>query len=948
VSARTRLLIVLGLLAIGALLPATAQADFGFAPGSVSVTARNLDGTLDTQAGSHPGSFQISLGLNEEGGKSVGGALRNLLVELPPGLVGNLASMPRCTTAQFEGATPGCPGSSQVGIVQANATGLGEVVDPVYNVEPPPGVAAELGFSVFNFVPLQFASVRSEDGYGVSVLAPNIPLELKQVTETIWGTPADAIHDPDRVCGDVVGRGHVQGCAADVPHVPFLTLPTSCGPLEVTVKGDSDLNPGVYVSERLPMLDDAGQVASLQGCESVPFEPTFSAVPTTRLAQNPSGLDFELNLPNKGLLDENGISESVPRETKVALPEGMTVNPAFAEGVGVCSPGQYAAEQIDTKPGQGCPEASKIGSVLAKTPLLEEAIEGSVFLAAPYENQFDSLVALYLVARAPGRGILVKQAGQIEFDQATGQITADFDGLPPVPYSSFNLHFREGGRAPLATPAACGDYVTHGAFTPFSAATAFERLAGFKIERGSDGGACPSGGTPPFHPGLTAGSINNAAGAYSPFNVKLSRTDAEQEITHFSIKLPPGVTGKLAGIPYCSDAAIAAAKSRERQPHGGQEELDHPSCPAASQIGSTKVGAGVGQVLTYVPGKVYLAGPYNGSNLSIVAITAAKAGPFDLGTVVVREALRVNPETAEVFIDAAGSDPLPHIVNGIPVDLRDIRVYVDRPDFVLNPTNCEPTSTASTVLGSGTDFASEADDQPVTVSTRFQAADCASLGFKPRLKLQLLGKKTHRGALPAFKATLRARPGDASIGRAQVTLPPSEYLEQGHLNDVCPKSVWTQGAVPGERCPAKSVYGHARAITPLLSEPLEGPVYLRTGYGTKLPEMVAALNGQEINIDVVGIIDAVHKKGSEVSRIRTTFKAVPDAPVSSFVLSLKGAKKGLLVNSTNVCKGTHRAKANFTGQNGRVDKFAPKLIASGCKKHRRHHKRHAAHRRGAR
>jgi hypothetical protein len=462
-----------------------------------------------------------------------------------------------------------------------------------------------------------------------------------------------------------------------------------------------------------------------------------------------------------------------------------------------------------------------------------------------------------------------------------------------------------------------------GRFTPFSAAgdsEAKEATASFEVTVGPGGGACPTAGAPPFNPGLIAGSLNNAAGRYSPFNVRIFRTDAEQEITRFSIKLPPGVTGKLAGVPFCSDLAIAAAHARERQPRGGQEEIDNPSCPQASEIGRTLVGAGVGTSLAYVPGKIYLAGPYNGNSLSIVAITAAKAGPFDLGTVVVREGLEVNPETAEVFVDATGSDPLPHIINGIPVHVRDIRAYVDRANFVLNPTNCERMSTAATVLGSGTDFSSEADDQPVTVTSPFQAADCASLKFKPKLAISLKGG-TRRNTHPALKAVVTYPKGNnANIESAQVTLPHSEFLENAHIKTICTRVQFKAGKVPGEMCPAASIYGRARATTPLLDEPLSGPVYLRSS-SHPLPDLVVALNSGRINIDLVGRIDSVN------GRIRNTFEALPDAPVSKFVLEMQGGKKGLLVNSTNICRGKHRAKLAFTGHNGKVLRTNPAVKA---------------------
>jgi hypothetical protein len=401
----------------------------------------------------------------------------------------------------------------------------------------------------------------------------------------------------------------------------------------------------------------------------------------------------------------------------------------------------------------------------------------------------------------------------------------------------------------------------------------------------------------------------------------LFRNDGEQEFTNFSIKLPPGVTGKLTGVPYCSDAAIAAADGRT-----GAQEIASPSCPAASRVGRTLVGAGAGSVLTYVPGQVYLAGPYHGSNISIVSISPAKVGPFDLGNVIVREALKIDRRTAEVFVDPTGSDPLPHIIDGVTTHLRDIRVYVDRPEFVLNPTSCDPTSTASTVLGSGLDFASPADDQPVTVTTRFQAANCANLPFEPKLDLSVSGQMK-RAKNPKFKAVLTMNPGEANIEKAQVTLPSSEFLDNAHIGTIC-----TRVQYAAERCPAESVYGKARAYTPILAQPLEGPVYLRSSEH-QLPDLVAKLANAQVTIDLVGRVDSVGK-----GQIRNTFEAVPDAPVSKFVLEMAGGKKGLLENSKNLCRGKRRGIARFDGQNGKIHDFNPVVRAIGCK-HKRAPKR---------
>jgi len=923
-----RLLIALAAFTLMLVTPAAAQAAFGFQPGSVRVSAFNKDGSPDLQAGSHPYEFVVHFDFKTEAsGLTEGGQPRDIIVDLPPGFVGNPRAIPTCPRRDLQGLIPKCPGDTQVGVLDATLPGLGgEITTAVFNLTPPPGEATRLGFGLFNNNVFQGASVRTEQGYGLEIGSFNLPVEASSVTETIWGVPPDPGHDPKREC-QKPEYGVELGCSSSTTPGVYLTMPSECNaPLNASLRADSLLDPGVFAKASTQSVDGAGNPSAQGGCDAVPFAPTISSQPTTKLAENPSGLDFELKLPNQGLNSPGTVAETEPKKAVVALPEGVTVNPSFAEGIVTCSEAQYKAEQIESKAGENCPEASKLGSVHILSPLLEEPVEGSLYLASPYENPFGSLTALYMVARAPERGVFVKQAGKIEMNEKTGQITTTFDNLPPIPFSSFKLHFREGARAPLATPQSCGEYQTVAKLTPFSAssdAEAIERTGSFQIEHGAEGGACPSGGLPPFHPGLIAGSINNAAGRFSPFNVRLFRTDSEQEITHFSIKLPPGVVGKLAGIPFCPDAAIEAARARTGI-HGGQEELERPSCPQASEIGHSLVGAGVGQALAYAPGKLYLAGSYHGSAISLVAITAAKVGPFDLGTVVLRYAFRVDPETGEVFIDATGSDPIPHIIKGVPVHARDVRAYTDRPEFVLNPTSCKRTSTASTLLGSGLDFSSEADDRPVTVSTPYQAADCAALPFKPRLSLKLKGG-TKRGSYPALRANLNMNGfGEAGIKRTEVVLPSSEFIANAHFNTICTRVVFKQGNHPGEMCPAGSIYGYAKAVTPILSAPLEGPVFLRSSEH-QLPDVVASLHNGEIDVVLDGKVDSV--KG----RLRTTFESTPDAPVSSVAISLLGGKKGLFENSTNLCANPHKAEANFTGQNGKESDLKPLVKPLGCK-----------------
>lgn len=908
-------------------------------------------GAAAIQASSHPFQFTTTVQFNAGRFQRQPNAApiyeppalpRNLRFPLPAGLIGNVQGLPQCPMATFLATFNGvnkCPASSAVGVAsvtisEPNILKYGRLAVPVFNLPPAHGEPARFGFAPAVPVVIDTA-VDPDNAYRIVASVSNNTqfAQLFSATTTFWGTPGDPRHDNARGWNCVYGLTSAP-CERppNLGEAAFLREPISCStPLDFHAQVEPWNVPLGSV------VDEAESTQpNMVGCNQVPFDPAVNAAPTSKLASNPSGLDFRLDMPNAGLLNKEAIAEGQAKKVEVTLPEGMTVNPSQGEGLVGCSPQEYARETASSLPGDGCPEASKIGTVQIATPLLEEEAHGALYVATPFDNPSHSLLALYLVAKVPDRGAVIKQAGTVKPDPVTGQLTTTFDNLPQVPFSSFDLHFKEGGRSPLVTPPACGRYDVVARFTPWSAenpdnptpAEVTTRTSSFKVERGVDGGACPSGGTPPFHPGLLAGTVNNAAGRFSPFNLRLTRKDGEQEFTNFSIKLPPGVVGKLAAIPFCSDAAIAAAKARTG-PNGGQEELDHPSCPAASQVGHTLVGAGVGASLTYVPGKVYLAGPYHGSPLSVVAITAAKVGPFDLGTVVIREALRINPETAEVFIDATGSDPIPHIIQGIPVHARDIRVYVDRDEFVLNPTSCERTSTASTVLGSGLDFGSAADDVPVTVTSPFQAADCANLGFKPRLQLKLKGKTT-RGGNPALRAVLRPRHGDANAARISVALPHSEFLDQGHIRTVCTRVQFKAGAGNGAECPKGAIYGHAKVWTPLFDKPLEGPVFLRSSEHP-LPDLVLAMHGL-VDIDAVARID------SAGGGIRNTFDFVPDAPVTKVVLSMQGGKKGLLENSTDICRGRHQATVKMKGHNGRLHNFLAPLKPRCPRKHARSHR----------
>jgi hypothetical protein len=918
-----RLTLLLSLATAALLVSASpALADFGLS--GLNVRFEEQDGSFASRAGSHPYAMKTELTFNTRPDEELEKALSIPGFEIPDGdpkdisaleplgLVARPGAVKTCSTAAFFASGAPCPQASQVGIAES-VIGIPPTPDtqPVYSLAPPPGVLIRLGFKAISIVPVVIDVGLSEEApYHGEVHISNTPNvdPVYGSTVTLWGVPADKRHDGERF-----GTGSVKD--TDNPE-PFLTLPRACtGPLDTTF--DITSWEGASASKTVPTEE------GMSGCEALPFAPTISAVPTSKAANSPTGLDFGLDLADESIkTNAEGQASSDIRKLVVTLPEGFTTNPAIAEGLAVCTTEQLANEKLDTEPGEGCPQASKIGTVEAESPLVDEPIKGNVYIAEPYKNEFGTLLAFYFVVRNRKLGIIARQAAKVEPNPITGQLVTTTEEMPQLPLSHVRLHFREGARSPLATPPRCGKYSVDAVITPWSGGPPVPTSETFEILSGADNSACPSGGTPPFHPRLEAGTVNNAAGTYSPFNLRLSRTDSEQEFTHFSIKLPPGLTGKLAGLGTCSDADIAKAANPDRT---GAEEEASPSCPQSSLVGHLNVGAGVGPALTYAPGKIYLAGPYHGAKLSLVAIAIAKVGPFDLGTVVQRLALKVNPETAEIFADATGSDPIPHIIKGILVHARDIRTYTDRPNFILNPTSCKRTSVASTVLGSGTIFGSEADDQPFTATTPFQAASCASLGFKPNLSIQLKGG-TKRGKNPALKAVVTYPKGAyANIATAQVTLPHSEFLEQAHIRTVCTRVQFAAGAGNGSQCPTGAIYGKARAKTPLLDETLEGPVFLRSS-SHKLPDLVVALHSPKVDVDLVGRIDSV--KGG---RIRNTFEAVPDQPVSEFVLEMQGGKKGLLVNSTNICKHTNKALAHLVGQNGKASDSEPQVKAKGCK-----------------
>jgi hypothetical protein len=890
------------------------------------------NGEPERQAGAHPfvqtTAFEVETRVDPELGVVPDGAAKDLRVHLPAGFIGSRVAVPTCATADFLTVQPSgrnlCKDATAIGLVKLQLAEP-EVISriaPVFNLTPPPGVAAKFGFIAFNTPVTVEAGINTAPPYNVVASAINIAqsVDFFGAELQIWGVPADPAHDPLRgnCLAFTVGPGEqpesLNECKSDAPLAPFLTLPRSCGGSLVTsLEAVSWQQPGAAPAK--------GTLVSppMTGCSKLGFGPSVIAKPTVASAESASGLDFDLRIDDEGLTNPEGLAQSDINKTVVTLPQGMTVNPSSANGLAVCPRAAYEAESLATGPGEGCPQASKIGEVEVESKLLAEGetLKGSVFLASQDDNPFGTLIALYMVVKNRDLGVLIKLPLKVEPNEErgpnAGQLVTTLEESPQVPFSHFDFHFTEGPRGPLLTPPACDNYTIDSQFTPWAdLASPLPAPADFEIFTGVGGGPCPPGGVPPFTPSFSAGSLNNAAGAYSPFNMRLTRPDGNQEMTRFDAVLPRGVTAKLAGVAKCSASAVATAKAKS-----GRAEIASPSCPAASEIGHTLAGAGVGSVLAYVPGKLYLSGPLGGAPLSVIAITPAVAGPFDVGTVALHEALTVDPETAEVRVDGSLSDPIPNFLRGIRVKPKDLRVYTDRPGFTLNPTSCAQKQAKAVLFGSFLDPFSPADDAPAQLSDRYQAASCASLEFRPKLSLSLKGG-TKRGAHPAVKAIATYPPGQgyANTKKAVVTFPHSMFLEQSHIRTVC-----TRVQFAANSCPKGSIYGRARAFTPLLDRALEGNVYLRSS-SNPLPDVVLALRG-EVDFNAVGRVDSVN------ASLRTSFESIPDAPLSKVIVEMQGGKKGLFVNSRNLCAHKSRAKAAFTGHNGRRYEARP-VVKAKC------------------
>jgi hypothetical protein len=895
-----------GRLAVAIAIAATAAAT-ALAPAAAAsqhITAASwgftgLDGGFADQAGSHP-DFRIDYQIASRVGSRAQQTLvpyetvKSNVVDMPPGFVGDPTAAPFCSEAELapgpEPDTVDCALDSQIGTVRVNFTdtlGVGDSF-PLYNIVPPPGQPAQFAANVLGVIIKINPRVRGTD-YGISAEVANIAEAnlYPGFGVTLWGVPSDPSHDAQRVLGST-GSGNTP---STYPRHPFLTLPTSCPgtPFTTTLGINSWPEPDVFDTKVLQ--SDTPTV--IQGCDQLPFEPSITVKPESRVADGPTGLAVDLKVPQNE--DPDGLATAHVRRAVVTLPEGMSVSPSSASGLGACSPAQIGLGSDDPV---ACPDSSKVGSVEIDTPPLQDPLKGDVYLATQNANPFGSLLAMYIVAE--GSGVLVKLPGRIDADPVTGRLTTTFDNTPQLPFSEMRLTFRSGPRAPLATPTTCGTYNTHASFTSWASDHTVELDTPMTIDQNC--------GPHVFAPGVSAGMKDPIGGAFSPFVLHVDRGDGQSILSELSLDLPAGVLAKLKGVPLCGDAEAAVG-----------------ACDAGSRVGSATVGAGPGASPFYLKDQpVYLTGPYKGAPYGLAVVTRVIAGPIDLGYVVVRSAIYVDRNDAHVTVK---SDPLPTILQGIPLRIRTIDIAVDRPGFMLNPTNCTASQIKTAIKPIAGDVA--------TVSSPFQVGACAALPFDPQLNLSLTDKtQVTDGKHPGIKAVLTQGAGEAGMHRATVTLPLSLALDPDNAESLCE---YADGLKV--ECPESSVIGTVKEYTPVLDQPLVGKVYFVKGvrFNSKgrpiktLPTLLMPLHGQGTDAGIE--VDLRATSDAQGGKLVTTFDNIPDVPNGRFELNLNGGKHGIIVVTTdeNVCKGSQEAEIASAGQNGKQTEN-PVFIETPCAK----------------
>lgn len=863
-----------------------AAADLGFEPGSFSARLHDAAGVEVTQAGAHPDvtvEFMLRSALDGNGARVPDESVKDIAVELPAGIVGNPQATPRCLHAAF--VVRGCDRGALVGtetITTGAIPGLpaNETTVPVYNLVPPDGVVARFGFQVASVYVTIDMRVRSDGDYNLVADIGKLSslLQIYGSKLTLWGVPADNNGEGPFEFTDF-SEG-TYGGPGEGPRRAFLTAPTTCGPpLTTTIAATSWQHPDRVARDAYTPAE------GISGCDALSFDAALDLRPESARAGVPAPYEVTVEVPQSD--DPDALATPTVKDVSVMLPEGVAVSPSSAGGLVGCSDAQAALRSLQEP---ACPAASKIGTVEIETPLLERPLTGAIFLGTPKSMEAQSGEMLRTLLIASGEGVTVKLEGKITPDPVTGRLRAVFADNPQLPFSLLTLRFQGGPRAPLTNPQRCGAHTTSATITSWGGQTVGSDSS-FEITRNTGSGPCAPLG---FAPTFGAGMASAQAGAHSSFSLTFGRDDAQQDLGDLTVELPPGLTGVIASADLCPEAAAAAG-----------------SCSERSRIGSAAVAAGPGASPFQLPGRVYVTGPYKGGPFGLSIVVPAVAGPFDLGTVVVRAAIQLDRRTAALRIV---SDPLPTILQGIPLRIRTVDVTIDKPGFMLNPTSCSEKRIAGT-LRSATGVVANA-------ATRFQAGGCAALPYAPRLGLQIGARgRTKRGITTPLNATLRMPAGNANNRVVSVNLPRKLNARLNVIQDACTLEQFEAGTC------TKQV-GTAVAVTPLLRDPLRGPVYFVRNPARRIPDMMVALRGQ-VAIDLVGKVTIARDL-----TLQTEFDTIPDVPISLFRLSLVAGRRGPVGTTANLCeRATHRgldAALALRAQSGRVRQVRQRISVVGC------------------
>ena len=881
----------------------------------------SADGTTDTQAGSHPYEMTLNFALNNAvGDLPAGGPLRELSIKLPPGVIGDPHAVPQCSRQQFiQGVGGECPPDTQVGTDRPSINPEGEegrsdwgVRIPVYNLVPPPGEPAEFGFQFAGSLIMIDAGVRSGSDYGITGTVRNLSHQVVFNSTTFWGVPDEASHDHERCEGTTCGYS-----AGSAKPRPLLTVPTSCEGQQafgITARSWNSSLPAS--SETIELHDQDGAPVRFAGCEHLSFNTQLNIAPDTSFADTPAGLTVDVKVPQEGLSEAGGLATSNIKDTTVALPEGVAINPGQAAGLGACGPSEDGltteAEKAEGKEDNGpahCPNDSRVGSDEIETPLLTKPLKGSVYVM-PSEPPH-----IQLLVTAEGEGVFVKLVGDVHLNEQTGQLVTTFTNTPELPFTDFKLSFSGGAQAALSTPVRCGTYTSTSDFTAWSSPLVEDAFpqGSFQITAGTGGSSCPSSPLP-FSPSMIAGSTTDQAGGFTDFSLLLTRPDDQQRVSSLRFKTPEGLLGMISNVALCPEAQANAG-----------------TCSSASQIGHTVVEAGPGPYPLVVPepgqppAPIYLTEGYKGAPYGLSIVVPLHVGPFVLPTQVVRAKIEVNPRTTELTVT---TDPLPQIIAGVPADLRTINAVIDKPGFMFNPTGCERQSFSGTATGT--------EGTSIPIGTHFQMGSCRSLTFKPDFQVSTSGKTSRangasldakiiypKGPFPDNQASIQS-----NVKSVKVDLPKQLPSRLTTLQKACTAATFEANPA---NCPADSKVGTATAETPVLPVLLTGPAYFVSYGGAKFPELVVVLQGYGVTVFLHGET-FISKAGITSS----TFREVPDVPITSFELKLPQGPYSALAANGNLCtvKGGLKMPTAFTGQNGATLKQSTTITVTGCAKHK--------------